>query len=663
MGKKGKKSKKTGAAPKDGESNSRRPPAGTASEEFNHYLGGSNKTILGTAATNGSESAPLVKPKKLILPTPEMGWGQELVDAERAFKHDKTSVKCAIRLAHAHRTMRHWEELKHVSKAGLSISSAAAAAVSVSDSVSDIDTQQREQLKECLMDAEYHLSIQTIINDDEDKGMFKTMLQNAKHGKLDLDTCLIDHDNFSDLNALQYAAIMGDVRFLETLISLGAAIDYTENNKGPGKSAKSNSNSKQETKPVGATALTLAVMSLACDRIASKRFGLSSGGAMDGIRACAVTLVRLGAKVDVTLRLSNSKNQMSEISVLAKELKIVNKTVKEMAVLSEEKELIDAIEEMETSDEERIKLAYCRCGSRLPWSQCHYSEKRNDHPYHTEGKCKKQRSDFRFSPVGPCQCQNTKKEYFRCCWDDTRVYFMCDTTGEIHGYMKMPTNPMMTAAASILQKRDNAGANTLLEDMVAGQGSVSGDQRRAQVCEMLRDGGFQMMTSMDSPKSKLREWDGEVYAGVVERLDDWFMWKDVHYILAKPELLKRTKEWNDALEQYCDDVGLTGQVRRQVIEQHTANPLAPCANPSCNNFEEKVKSFPQCSRCKSVAYCSSQCQKEHWKCGTCLSHLSSLRVLQAPDNCQFDHQSNDDGEQKRSLSKAKNESNLESLTN
>jgi len=592
MGKKGKKFKKTAAAPKDGESNSRRPPPGTtASEVFN---------------------------KKLNLPTPEMGWGHELLDAERAFKHDKTSVKCAIRLAHAHRTMRHWDELKHVSTAGLSLLSSAAA---VSDSVSDIDTQQRDQLKECLMDAEYHLSIQTFINDDEDNGMVKTMLQDAKHGKLDLDTSLIDHDNFSDLNALQYAAIMGDVRFLEKLISLGAAIDYTDatqQSKGLRKNVENNSNNnnnnnKQETKPVGATALTLAVMTLACDRIASKRFGLSSGGMMDGIRACAVTLVRLGAKVDVTLRLSNNKNALSEISVLAKELRVVNKTVKEMAVLSEEKELIDAIEEMETSDEERIKLAYCRCGSRLPWSQCHYSERRNDHPYHTEGKCNKQRADFRFSPVGPCQCQNTKKEYFRCCWDDTKVYFMCDTTGEIHGYMKMPTNPMMTAAASVLQKRENAGANTLLEDNMVGQGSA--DERKVQVCQMLRNGGFQMMTSMDSPKSKLSEWDGEVYAGVIERLDDWFMWKDVHYILAKPELLKRTKEWNDALEQYADDVGLTGQVRRQVIEKHTASPLAPCANPSCNNYEEKVKSFPHCSRCKCVAYCSSQCQKEHWKCG------------------------------------------------
>eukprot|EP00978_Attheya_sp_CCMP212_P001454 scaffold3046_cov51-Attheya_sp.AAC.3 len=601
------------------------------------------RTSISTAPNNaksnnhGSElsSAPLVKPKMLNLPTPDMGWGQELLEAERAFKHDKTSVKGAIRLAQAHRTMRHWEELKHVSQAGLSSLLSA-----VSGSESDMDAQQREQLllKECLVDAEHHLSIETIIN-DEDNGLFiKTMLQEAKRGEIDLDTTLIGHAQFSNLNALQFAAIEGDVRFLEKLISLGAAIDYTDNvhhdthtKKGPTSASQikmkgnSNSNSKQATKPVGATALTLAVMMLACDRIASKRFGLPSEGGtiMDGIKACAVTLVRLGANVDVTLRGSNS--QMSEISILAKEVQIVNKTVKEMAMLSEEKELIDAIEEME-SDDDRIKLAYCRCGSRLPWSQCHYSEKRNDHPYHTEGSCSNnKRSDFRFSPMGPCQCQNTKKEYFRCCWDEVRVYFMCDATGKIQTTLNMPTNPIMTARAKatsiVLEeiRAEESGAVAVpdirVEDMGAGLSSI--EQRRVQTCHILRNGGFEHMMSMDAnaAKSKLREWDVEVYASVVERLGDWFMWKDVHYILAKPELLKMTKEWNDALEQYANDIGLTGQVRRQVIEQHTANPCAPCANPSCTKYEEKVKSFPQCSRCKLVAYCGSQCQKQHWKCG------------------------------------------------
>jgi len=96
-----------------------------------------------------------------------------------------------------------------------------------------------------------------------------------------------------------------------------------------------------------------------------------------------------------------------------------------------------------------------------------------------------------------------------------------------------------------------------------------------------------------------RDWT----AGSCERLA-------LFYIIAKSELLGRTKEWNDALEQYYDDAGLTGKVRRQNIEKHAANPLAPCANPSCNKYEEKVKSFPKCLRCKGVAYCSSLCQRE-----------------------------------------------------
>jgi hypothetical protein len=37
------------------------------------------------------------------------------------------------------------------------------------------------------------------------------------------------------------------------------------------------------------------------------------------------------------------------------------------------------------------------------------------------------------------------------------------------------------------------------------------------------------------------------------------------------ELLQRTKEWNEGLEKYCDDMSLTGVEREaDVVQKHTA---------------------------------------------------------------------------------------------
>jgi hypothetical protein len=106
-----------------------------------------------------------------------------------------------------------------------------------------------------------------------------------------------------------------------------------------------------------------------------------------------------------------------------------------------------------------------------------------------------------------------------------------------------------------------------------------------------------------------------VYAGVMDRMNtpSLFMWNDLHWQLDKVELLQRTKEWNEALEKYCNDMGLTGAEREAVSKKHTANPCAPCANIACSKRETEAKGFKACSRCKTVAYCSRDCQKKDWK--------------------------------------------------
>mmetsp|Transcript_1938 Transcript_1938/g.2863 ORF Transcript_1938/g.2863 Transcript_1938/m.2863 type:complete len:100 (+) Transcript_1938:990-1289(+) len=84
-------------------------------------------------------------------------------------------------------------------------------------------------------------------------------------------------------------------------------------------------------------------------------------------------------------------------------------------------------------------------------------------------------------------------------------------------------------------------------------------------------------------------------------------------MLEKSELLVRVREWNEALESYCNDNNLTGEIRRDVCERHRASPFAPCGHRSCQEKEKKVKGFRNCSRCKRIAYCSKECQRADWK--------------------------------------------------
>jgi MYND finger len=145
------------------------------------------------------------------------------------------------------------------------------------------------------------------------------------------------------------------------------------------------------------------------------------------------------------------------------------------------------------------------------------------------------------------------------------------------------------------------------------------EERKAKAARLLREQGpaefRRFVFHSHGPKSAMQDWDLEVYLGTFERLptSHTFHWRDTHWQMDEVELLKRVDAWNTALALYCDDVGLTGQSRDQVIQKHSANPCAPCANLSCTKHETKCKEFYRCSRCKRVSYCSSTCQRQHWK--------------------------------------------------
>lgn len=60
-----------------------------------------------------------------------------------------------------------------------------------------------------------------------------------------------------------------------------------------------------------------------------------------------------------------------------------------------------------------------------------------------------------------------------------------------------------------------------------------------------------------------------------------------------------------------DDKFNRKSAQKQVQSQHTAATMTKCANPTCPQIGT---SFMQCP-CRSVAYCSKECQKTHWRAG------------------------------------------------
>merc|ERR1711988_1460487 len=40
-----------------------------------------------------------------------------------------------------------------------------------------------------------------------------------------------------------------------------------------------------------------------------------------------------------------------------------------------------------------------------------------------------------------------------------------------------------------------------------------------------------------------------------------------------------------------------------------------CSNPPCTEVETKIGKFSRCGRCNTAKYCSTKCQKEHWRSG------------------------------------------------
>jgi hypothetical protein len=533
--------------------------------------------------------------------TPPNGWAEELQEASQAAKKDPSSSAKQLRVATASRVLRQWKRCKQAAQCGLST-------VCVSST-----QENKQKLTECLTAAETELKKPKSLVDSRMMQDFPPKMFNQE---VDIDLCQIPSSpSFKNTNYLQYAAVFGDARLLEAVIALGAGLDCPV-------LVKYQSNHEGEIAPQGWTALLIACMFLVGqtkNTSAQQVKALKHDGRIDW-QECAVVLVMLGADFNKRLvRPSGSRKSAGRFLDTTQALGLFGKSVKELALQAGAKELLDAIERME---ENAIKHVWCRCGSRLPWGECHAAPVPGQDPYYIIDS-EENGALYRYSPLAPCPCFFSKKLYYDCCWFSTCPRYLDDVLGVPMKNIKVPG--AIGAAMVELSRQERLKARSQgtrgLEGTPAPEhfSSVEDyDAFRAQTILMVKTMGpanlFQMAGAHDKTKSRLHDWDRDVYAGCLERLSGkFFPWTDIHWRLSKTQVLNQVALWNEALEAYCDDKRLTGLRRERVVRQHTASPLAPCGNPSCDKWETGVKEFQQCSSCKLIAYCSRGCQKKHWK--------------------------------------------------
>ena len=548
--------------------------------------------------------------------TPKDGWVEELREAEAQAKADtSTSAEPHLRVARAARKLRLWRKCQSAAETGVSIAP---------------ESPLRAQLIECQKQAVEELSN----NNSQIDCQYEEIRNAIKDGSAqNVDIIPNGNPTFNNLNLLQAAVLQGDVRIFEDVVALGAAVDYpvlVESMNDP--------NQSDETMPApqGTTALVMCCATLAVygELGSTEVLPEDLKRILDGSLECAILLVRLGADCQKKLNFPCNNRRRppcpsQDLGALTvyRQLGLNGKTAQQMAQLSKKEDLIKVMAEFENK-EKKIAATICRCGSRLPWRQCHVGKRIGESPIFMEEKGKLL---WRYSPLAPCFCdQEPKKIHFKCCWIETsRPRYQDDETAVLQGTMtisraNMPPGAMSQMIGMLKLRYEESGrdpnAPVFVERDASGVPTGRGldlKTLRAQQAAAIRSGGSlrlkQMCSRHGGVRDRVADMDPDVYAGCMERLDDGFFWSDVHWGLERAEVLKRVKEWNDALTKFCDDRRLTGLERHSVIEKHQATPYAPCGNPRCNKVETKVKEYLKCARCKAIAFCSGECQRKAWK--------------------------------------------------
>jgi hypothetical protein len=494
---------------------------------------------------------------------PKEGWVVELKEAEREVKRANQEVtpEQHLRVARAARKLRIWNKSKTAAERGLSI---------------DPHGPLRAQLVECQKQADAELSIPSDVDTDE----YKAIPDGAR-----LDNFPTFHPIFSNLNMLQYATMTGDVRLLEASVASAAALDNPVLNysKWPG----------AEPAPKGSTALVLCCAQLAMETWLAKRGHHTDRTNMlcdvetSKLVDCAILLVKLGADFQRKFVLDPPSEVCGPLQSWYRRAKIGGKTAQQLAQMAQQPELVKVMEELQ-SKEKMIALVHCRCGSRLPWKECHAGSNIGESPV-----CREMggRLAWRYSPVARCVCGHTKKTHYECCWKEScQPRYLDDNDGS--------TNPGVVIGFSVTER--GADSTSLLKHCQLLLAECHRNpQMQDQLLKILKE---KAMAKDDHCAHTMKHLDGDV-----------FLWTSEHWGIPKAELLVTVKRWNIALEKYCDEAGMTGSHRESVIEKNCATPYAPCGNASCTNIETKVKEFSKCSKCKTIAYCSSECQRKGWK--------------------------------------------------
>lgn len=546
--------------------------------------------------------------KNLPPKCPEGGWAAEMDRRDAAAKVSPSSTTALLKKAEAAFNMRSFKKAK----------TTALLAKSLLSTSSSSSKQKKARLKKLVKDIDNEMSIwpQTMLGTD----FYKAMRKEFKSGELNIDTTVCCDDcSFTNLNALHYAAIQGDVQCVEDLVSLGVAIDIpafdSENDQG---AARSTSHDRYCPAPCS-TALAICCWSLAMDtKMKSMYRSAVEGSSLPGLHGmveAAIRLVHLGANIQAVL---HAPVYLDEEMQALHQLNLFGKTAFQLAKISKHQRLIRAMKHFYKL-EDVIDQVQCRCGSRRPWLECHAAD--GTTPFCMETSTGKLL--FRYSPLAACPCSNTNKRYYTCCWVDAHAKFQDDESGELEAILEVSGEENSQALQNVINlaklrmSESDGYPNAPLMPARDAEGRpldrpMNADELKATQCAMIRKVGLQMLASIN-PKSKIGDWDPEVFAGTMERIDNYFLWNDVHWRLSKSELLVRVKEWNDALDQYCNGVGLHGDKRKSIVEQHTASPFTVCGSLSCSKIETEVKGHASCSRCKAIAYCGRDCQKEDWK--------------------------------------------------
>jgi hypothetical protein len=525
-----------------------------------------------------------------MMPTqkiPKHGWVQELGDAEAKAKRSRTAG-AQLRLAIAAYKLRDFKKLKTAANLGL--------ALHPSDDEKELLKEYVERSKE-----------------QKARKVELSILEELMHEPGSHCDALVVFSSalcpFTNLNIIQFAATIGDVTLIEEVVALGAALDFPVLDENAPDVPPSPA-------PPGSTALLLACASLAMYGDKMHRFPnmrrMMPAGLLDSIDAgceCAIRLVYLGANCQVKLQIpAENPNSPVHDHDPVKAFRISEldgMTAQELAIKSRQPELIRAMEVMQKM--ENIHLTQCRCGSRLPWNQCHGAPVPGQSNLYIEADngplC------WRYSPKALCPCKVTNNEHYKCCWFTSTPNYKNDTNGALVHAQHM----FNRTATQTLLRLQQSRIFQIFDSVKIPQGSTTWDEFRTTQTDLIRSLGLTIFSDFNGRRCGVKDWDPEVYAGVVDRLDDFFVWNDLHWRLDKVELLQRAEEWNEALEKYCDDMGLTGAEREAVVLKHTASLCAPCSNPACNKWETKAKEFKSCSACKAVAYCCRDCQKKDWK--------------------------------------------------